>query len=305
MKTRVLSGTVYVAILLSFFLLKIFVHDFFFDVFIWFCAIVGTFEILRATKEKTNKAQRIAVSTFSIITIPATAIADGINAFNGRQYGLHVDSTLFFVLAVVLLIMLVIRHEETSLESVGTSLFCAVYPTLLLTLLVQANHVPLLDQAAKYAFNSDLLICFIFVISPAADCCAYFFGMLFGKMCPRKLAPKLSPKKTVVGAVGGLIGGVIGGGIIYICYNAAVGSFDMMGFWLPVYFVIGFLGAAATMFGDLVESCIKRKLGMKDMGNIMPGHGGVLDRIDGTLFATMAVYLCFVVVRMFVLPFIG
>ncbi len=305
MKTRVISGTAYVAIVLTFYLLKVLVSDFFFDALIWFCAIVGTFEILRATKEKTNKAQRITVMIFSIVTIPATAIADGINAFNGRQYGLHMDSILFFVLAVILLIMLVLRHEETSLESVGVSLFSAVYPTLLLTLLVQANHVPLLDQAAKYAFNSDLLICFIFVISPAADCFAFFFGKLFGKICPRKLAPKLSPKKTVVGAIGGLIGGVIGGGVIYIFYNLAVGSFDMMGFWLPVYFVIGFLGAAATMFGDLVESCIKRKLAIKDMGKIMPGHGGVLDRIDGTLFATMAVYVCFVVVRMFVLPSIG
>ena len=107
-----------------------------------------------------------------------------------------------------------------------------------------------------------------------------------------------------VATFGLIIGGVIGGGVIYIFYNLAVGSFDMMGFWLPVYFVIGFLGAAATMFGDLVESCIKRKLAIKDIGKIMPGHGGVLDRIDGTLFATMAVYVCFVVVRMFVLPFI-
>ena len=304
MKTRVISGAVYMAILLSFYLLKVFVHDLFFDLLIWFFAIVGTFEILRACKDKTNRAQRVAVKTFSVIAIPATAIADGLNSFNGRQYGLHVDSALFFVLAVALLIMLVIRHEETSLESVGISLFAAVYPTLLLTLLVQANHVPILEEAAKYAFNSDLLIVFIFIISPAADCFAFFFGITFGKLCPRKLAPKLSPNKTVVGVVGGLIGGVIGGGVIYIVYNALVGSFDMMWFWLPVYFVIGFLGAAATMFGDLVESCIKRKLNVKDMGKIMPGHGGVLDRIDGTLFATMAVYLCFVVVRMFVLPFI-
>ena len=63
----------------------------------------------------------------------------------------------------------------------------------------------------------------------------------------------------------------------------------------------GLLGAAATEFGDLVESCIKRKVGIKDMGKIMPGHGGVLDRIDGTLFASMVVYLAFSVVRMYLI----
>lgn len=303
MKTRVISGTVYVAILLAFYLLKVLVHDLFFDVFIWFCAIVGTWEMLRANKQNTTKPQRVIVMIFAVLAIPCNAIAESM-IFSERQYGLHVVSILFFMLAVALLILLVVRNDETSLQSIGTSFLSAVYPTLLLCLLVQANHVPLLDAAKEYAFNSDLLILFIFVISPAADCFAFFVGVLFGKKYPRKLAPTLSPKKTVVGAVGGLMGGLIGGGVIYLCYNAIVGSFEMMWLWLPIYFAIGFLTAAATMFGDLVESSIKRQLQIKDMGNIMPGHGGVLDRIDGTQFATLAVYLCFVVVRMLILPYV-
>ena len=67
--------------------------------------------------------------------------------------------------------------------------------------------------------------------------------------------------------------------------------------WLPVYIVVGVLAALATAFGDLVESCIKRKRGLKDMGDLMPGHGGILDRIDGTLFASVVVYLAFVALR--------
>ena len=70
-----------------------------------------------------------------------------------------------------------------------------------------------------------------------------------------------------------------------------------MHIWLPVYIIIGFLAAFATAFGDLVESCIKRKAGIKDMGKIMPGHGGVLDRIDGTLFACLVVYLAFALIQ--------
>ena len=131
-----------------------------------------------------------------------------------------------------------------------------------------------------------------------ADTFAYLFGRCFKKYFPRKFAPAISPNKTVIGAIGGLVGGVIGAGIIYFAYNAVAGSYENMGLWLTVYLLIGLLAAAATEFGDLVESCIKRKLGLKDMGKIMPGHGGALDRIDGTLFAAMVVYLAFVAVRM-------
>jgi phosphatidate cytidylyltransferase len=66
--------------------------------------------------------------------------------------------------------------------------------------------------------------------------------------------------------------------------------------WLGVYVAIGALAALANAFGDLVESAIKRKVGIKDMGKILPGHGGILDRIDGTLFAAITVYIVFVIV---------
>ena len=114
------------------------------------------------------------------------------------------------------------------------------------------------------------------------------------------MAPKLSPNKTVIGGIGGLVGGMLGAVILYFSYNAVCGSMDSMYVWLPVYVVTGLIAAAATALGDLVESSIKRKVGIKDMGKIMPGHGGVLDRIDGTIFTTLAVYLVFTIVYILV-----
>lgn len=299
MKTRLISGTIYIAILVAFYLLKILIPtygEFCFDVLIYAFALIGTFEMLRAMKDRTTKAQRVIVYAFAALAIPACAVSEYF-----FRYGLHVTSILFFAMAVALIVLLVVRHDETTPENLGVSFLSAVYPVLLLCLLVLTNHVSDESAMAKYsptllnvAFNSDLMILFVFVVSPFADSFAYLFGRFLRKFFPQKLAPRLSPNKTIIGAIGGLIGGLIGSTIIYFAYNAiVVGSFIDMHIWLPVYLAVGFLAAAATEFGDLVESCIKRKAEIKDMGKIMPGHGGVLDRIDGTLFACMAVYLAF------------
>ena len=110
------------------------------------------------------------------------------------------------------------------------------------------------------------------------------------------MTPVISPNKTVIGGIGGLVGGLVGAAALYFIYNATAGSFDQMHIWLPVYLAIGLVGAVATAFGDLVESCIKRKLGLKDMGKIMPGHGGVLDRLDSVFFSTIVAYIAFVII---------
>ncbi|MFO7567640.1 MAG: phosphatidate cytidylyltransferase [Enhygromyxa sp.] len=114
----------------------------------------------------------------------------------------------------------------------------------------------------------------------SSDTLAYFFGRAFGK---HKLYEAVSPKKTVEGSVGGLIGGVA----------AMVG---MGHFWLtpeiPISHgvALGLLGSALGQIGDLVESMIKRTFGVKDSGKVLPGHGGMLDRVDGLLFVAPLVY---------------
>ena len=302
MRIRLISGTCYIAVLVLAFCLKIFIPnpygDFCFDILTYAFALIGTFEMLRALKEKTTFSERVLVVAFSAITIPVCAICEVY--FKGYGGGMLAVSGCLAALVLALLLLLIINHKETTLESLGMSLLAAVYPTLLLVLLVIINHTAGDAELAKFALNSDIMILFVFVITPFADSLAYVFGRFLRKYFSKKLAPELSPNKTVIGFIGGLVGGAVGATALYFIYNAIVGSFAQMYIWLPVYIGIAMLTAVATALGDLVESCIKRKLNIKDMGKLMPGHGGILDRIDGVLFAAVAVYLCFSVIFMIV-----
>ena len=146
-----------------------------------------------------------------------------------------------------------------------------------------------------YTVNRGYIIIILtFVISPICDTFAYLVGMTYQKIKKgqaKKLCPNLSPKKTVAGAIGGLIGGIIGSIIILLIFA----TFSWKNFF--IYFAIGLLGSLATEVGDLFESLIKRKVGIKDMGKIMPGHGGVMDRFDGITFCGAVVFLLVYILR--------
>ena len=297
MKIRLISGSCYIALLATFFCLKIFLPfgDFLFDALLYAFAFLGAFEMLRATKEKTTKTERAIVYAFVAICIPACVLTE---VFAGG--GFVAIGVCVFILTVALLSLLVFRYTETELEGLGVSFLSAVYPTLFLALLSMLNHASTPTGLEQFGFNSRLLILFVFVVSPCADSIAYVFGCSLRKYFPKKMTPIISPNKTVIGGIGGLVGGMLGAAALYFIYNGVSGSFENMQIWLPVYLSIGLVGAVVTAFGDLVESCIKRKLGLKDMGNIMPGHGGALDRLDSVFFSTVAVYFAYTLVCLFV-----
>lgn len=132
----------------------------------------------------------------------------------------------------------------------------------------------LLDGITQYRYFMGM----IFITALVTDTAAYFSGYFFGK---HKLWPEISPKKTREGAVGGILGSVI--------VSTLVGYFIAPG--LLIHFIIlGVIGSVAGQFGDLVASAFKRRLGIKDYGNLIPGHGGILDRFDSILFTGPIVY---------------
>lgn len=134
-----------------------------------------------------------------------------------------------------------------------------------------------------YVFGRELLW-IVIICACLTDTCALFAGKYFGK---RKLAPKISPKKTVAGAIGGFFGSVISAVVYGIIIKLTSAEISVNFLSLAA---LGFLSAIFAQLGDLSMSAVKREAGIKDYGNIIPGHGGILDRIDSIVFTAPLVY---------------
>ena len=134
-------------------------------------------------------------------------------------------------------------------------------------------HIVWIDQSAH-----NIMIWLVFLTAFGTDIMAYFTGMALGR---HKLCPNLSPKKSVEGAVGGVLGSVI----LCALFGWLLGYGDMM-----VYVIIGFVGSIAAQLGDLSASALKRRMGIKDYGSLIPGHGGIMDRFDSVLFTAPLIY---------------
>ncbi|HZX96647.1 MAG TPA: phosphatidate cytidylyltransferase [Myxococcales bacterium] len=160
---------------------------------------------------------------------------------------------------------------ENAPRRVGLAVLGTVYPGLLLSALVPLRQMP----------DGQWWILLALTVTWLNDTCAYFSGRAFGR---RKLYERISPSKTWEGAIGGTLGSV-------------VGALVVQHFWLPQLPLWGaaLVGVGAAVLGpvgDLSESMLKRAYGAKDSGRLLPGHGGLLDRIDALLFNAPFVLLC-------------
>ena len=148
-------------------------------------------------------------------------------------------------------------------------------------------YIPLTFSFIKLIFSMNhgrILMMFVFLGAFASDVMAYLIGCKFGK---HKLCPTISPKKTVEGSIAGIIGVVISYIVIALITNTYFG----MNFNYIYMIIFGIVAGISGQFGDLSASAIKRFCKIKDFGNVMPGHGGILDRCDSIMFVAPIVYI--------------
>lgn len=195
-------------------------------------------------------------------------------------------ASLFWLFSLLLIVtmtaMLFRSHEDGVLLDWTLSLASVIYvsfPLLLAVALRGTNGSATQHWTTMVAgwFHSPGLglawIGVVFSVTWLNDTAAYLVGRTFGKT---KLAPKLSPGKTRVGAISGLVAGMLTGALSAWVFGAGIS--------VLLACAVGFVLAICAQAGDLAESAIKRSLNVKDMGELIPGHGGILDRIDALLF---------------------
>ncbi len=161
-------------------------------------------------------------------------------------------------------------HQKSSTGDLGKAVFGPIYVALPLVLIALIDFRP----------GGDGWIFFLLTVIFASDTGAFYIGKLFGK---HKLYEAVSPGKTWEGAVGGLVGSLIGASLFLWLFRLHPLDVKVA--------VLVLLLSAAGQIGALAESALKRAHGVKDSGHILPGHGGILDRIDGLIFAIPVLYL--------------
>ena len=239
---------------------------------------IAAYEIMRVSKCK-NK----------LLTGVSMVVAAGVPAFfdfNVQQY-LPVPASVFVIAYIIALLIIMLKcYDKTKFENVAMALFGSLAIPCSLGTFFKVRDLcvdyPELFQRSHCVF---LILCAMYC-AWMSDTWAYFVGSKFGK---HKLAPRISPKKSVEGAIGGVVGTVLFCVASYLVCDRFFFHLDTLKLWMVVVFSI--ILAILGMCGDLSASVIKRNFGEKDFGNLFPGHGGVLDRVDSFLVTMPALYV--------------
>ncbi len=193
------------------------------------------------------------------------------------HYHMHIDTKVIKIASGFSLLVLFIPFIYFIFDRISLSMLARLYLTIFYL------AVPF---SLALGIDSRLLLSVFFIIW-ASDSFAYLTGKNFGK---HKLAEKISPKKTIEGVVGGLAGGLI---IAYLIYQFS--GWELM-LKLPQFLILTLIIVIFGTLGDLLESRFKRIAKVKDSGNVIPGHGGILDRLDSFIFAVPFVYIFLLII---------
>ena len=235
-----------------------------------FAFSVAQYEMMRALRARGHQNVRWPVWAATVISIPTFLLWD-----NRLLLPIVVAASLITITYVLF-------HGDPQLDDILVSLmplFSVAFPGM--CLLAQVN--------APYRWLQAMLMATTFLVPNMGDMLALFVGSKYGR---RKLIPAVSPNKTVAGSVGGLIGSEVTALIIWTVTYAVNGA-AVRALMPPLWHfaLLGLIGGVVGQIGDLYASLIKRHCGIKDYGNIFPGHGGMLDRLDSTLPVAVIMYL--------------
>lgn len=252
MKQRIITAIIAMAI----FIPLVVIGNWPFTVAIYIMATIGLFELLRMRGIKFFSVPGIITwTTLAVLLMPSN--------IGNQVYDLigYTKIELTFIAVLLLLIYTVLVKNRYTFDHVGFSVLGTLYVAIGFYYLIETRH-----------FGLEFVVYALIVIW-TTDTGAYFVGRKFGK---RKLWPDISPNKTIEGSIGGIVFA-----IIFAC---------LFQYFVPVtssYIVligVTILASIVGQLGDLVESALKRHYDVKDSGNLLPGHGGILDRFDSLLF---------------------
>ena len=184
----------------------------------------------------------------------------------------------FFIPIILLLLFLkvILTNMETDFKDLAYTLLGIIY----------INYFLMFIELIRRLENGKILLMYLFIIAWATDVFAYIVGKHFGK----KNFSKISPKKTLEGSVAGIIGAVI----FTLIYTSIVSKFYNIEYSYITFAIIGGALSLISQIGDFAASIIKRFADTKDYGKLLPGHGGMLDRIDSVLFIAPFAYMIFI-----------
>ena len=231
-----------------------------FTLLIIIAALVGVTEYNRMVFGTGLWREKVETLAVALLILIAAAVRDRV---------LLVAVLAFAVMVILMLNLLRIRQEGLDMSRVGKVILGVMYVPLLMSHFILIRQEP---EGIRWIF-------FILVLAFSGDIAAYYVGRGMGR---RKLLPEVSPGKTVEGTIGLFAGSIIG------CMLFRQLFFPI----LPVSHtvILGLVGSVAGQLGDLCESALKRTAGVKDSGTLLPGHGGILDRLDCLMFITPFVY---------------